>query len=75
MGYSLSPDLQKRVQDLIASGRYESEEQVLTDALAYLEDDDWLDIEAALDGIEDGTNVPMTLEEAVADIKREHGLS
>jgi len=80
MGYSLSPGLQKRVEDLIASGRYDNEEQVLVDALDNLEaweEDlgDWPAIKEALDGIEDGTNKPMTLEHAIADIKREHGLS
>jgi len=38
------------------------------------DEDNWPAIKEALDGIEDRTNMPMTLDEAIADIKRRHGL-
>lgn len=79
MGYSLSPDLQQRVQALIASGQYDNEEQVLSYALDSLEawsDDegDWPAIKEALDGIEAGTNKPRSVQEAFDEVRRRRGL-
>ena len=86
MSNNLSPQVQQLVAAQLETGLYADENEVLLEALHALEqqqeedaeeddyEDDWPAIKEALDGIEAGTNKPMSLEEAVADIKRKHGL-
>lgn len=56
MSYRLSPALEQLVQERMASGRYESEEDLLRDALRALDeqDGDLAAIQEAIDGLEAG---------------------
>lgn len=90
MPHGLSPEVQSLVAAQLETGIFADENEVLLEALHALmryqegaqedaeedeNEDDWPAIKAALDGIADGTNKPMTLEEAFADIRKKHGLS
>jgi putative addiction module CopG family antidote len=67
MPYVLTPQLMDIVQEKVASGRYQSEEQVLTTALELLEDHD-SSVAAVKEGLEDlAAGRVRSLEEADAE--------
>ena len=70
MPYQLSPDVEELVKDRMASGNYQSEEDVLRDALEALrlEDEELRAIEEALDDVEDG-DTGVSLDEAFASLR------
>ena len=70
MAYQFSPDVEELVRDRMASGNYESEEDVLRDALEALrlEDEELRAIEEALDDVENGDQ-GIPLDEAFASLR------
>lgn len=70
MPYQLSRDVEELVKDRMASGKYESEEEVLRDALEALrlEDEELRAIEAALDDVENG-DTGVSLDQAFASLR------
>ena len=88
MSHNFSPQVQQLVAAQLETGLYADENEVLLEALHALEqqrqeddadegeyEDDWRAIKEALDGIEAGTNKPMSLEEAVDQVRKKHGLT
>jgi Arc/MetJ-type ribon-helix-helix transcriptional regulator len=81
----VSSEVQELVAQRMATGMYANENEVLIDALNALQrrhedeelaavEDDWPAIKEALDGIENGTNKPMTVQQAFDTIRNKHGL-
>ena len=70
MPYQLSPDIEELVKDRMTSGNYESEEEVLRDALEALrlEDEELRAIEEALDDVDSGDK-GVPLDEAFASLR------
>lgn len=76
MGYQLPPDLQQLVADRIATGEYQSEDEVLRDALQALadQDEDLAAVQEAIAELKAGDEgVPM--DEAFDAIRTKYGLS
>jgi hypothetical protein len=77
VNYRFPPELQQLVEFHMASGLYESEDALLTSALASLGDCDDGDLEAIRAGVESyqrGTpGVP--LDEAFAKLRAKHGIA
>ncbi|MBW3540767.1 MAG: type II toxin-antitoxin system ParD family antitoxin [Planctomycetes bacterium] len=75
MAYQFPPDVEERVQEQMASGRYGSADDVLRDALDALKRDDE-DVAAEQEAIADwrAGDEGVTLDEAFAALRARHGL-
>ena len=73
MSYNLPPDVQDQIRQQIATGQYNSEDDVLRAALRALafRRDELAAIQAGLDDVEAGRLSPF--EEVDADIRRQFG--
>lgn len=74
MPYAFPPDVQQRIHERLASGRYATEDDVLRDALDALtcEEQDAAAVQEALDALDAGDE-GVTLSEAIAQVRQNHG--
>lgn len=78
MAITLSPELQARIELMVLSGDYASADDVLTKALALLEDREeklrWLqqELDKGLASLERGDYSTRSIEEIIADARARH---
>ena len=75
MAYQLPPDVEELVKRRLAAGNYESEEEVLRDALEALrlEDQELQAIDEALDDVENGDQ-GVSLDEAFSSLREKFNI-
>jgi Arc/MetJ-type ribon-helix-helix transcriptional regulator len=76
MSYDFPPQIEELVRQLMASGRYESEDALLVDALAALQrsQDDLVAVIEAIDDMEAGDSGRL-LADVADEIRSSHGWS
>jgi Arc/MetJ-type ribon-helix-helix transcriptional regulator len=77
MAYAFSPELQRKIEEHMSAGGYESEDELLLDAIDALEQSDEqlraeLTRRAKLAGT--GVSQPLDLEKFLAERRQAHGL-
>jgi Arc/MetJ-type ribon-helix-helix transcriptional regulator len=74
--YKFPASVSELIEKQLASGRYQSEDEVLEAALLRLDDDsdDWPAVKEAIEALDAGDN-GVSLDDAFQEVRRRHSLS
>ncbi len=74
--YKFPASVSELIEKQLASGRYQSEDEVLEAALLRLDDesDDWPVVKKAIEALDAGDN-GVSLDDAFQEVRRRHSLS